>query len=349
MEPPRLPTWQIGLSASSPVQPAASIENEVSSCRQCRFVPVWKKKLMIGGAAPMSSAARPETSTARRPTSDCWKFWECTPERPGGGADEESGQGGDERPRPEAVGQVLQRPAARQRVHARVERDVGQMPHDHGASVETARRRTSGAALRPENGWTFGAGELTSGTPCTGFRRPGTAGLQKCSSEAATPTQPRLRRHERGAGEGRRTFAPHAPALSYWGRAAEWAGGSQSEPDPGDPLHRDRGRRLRPRRRRGGPAGAALGAAGHLPAPRRPRHPAGPRPARGRVQHRDLARLPGAGDGRRRPGGHRVELRRHPPAPLPRHPDPGRRPLRRERHRDLPQRPGQRPDGQPPR
>ncbi len=151
------------------------------------------------------------------------------------------------------------------------------------------------------------------------------------------------------ARSSRTLFALPAPALSYWGRAAQWAGGSQSEPDPGDHLHRDRGGGLRPGRSGGGPARTAVGAAGHLAAPGLPRHPARPRSAPGRVQHRDLPGLPGAGHRRRRPGGDRVELRRHPPPALARHPHPGRGALRRERHRDLPQRPGQRPDGQPPR
>ena len=71
MEPPMLPTWQTGLRASRPVQPAASISG-TGPDDQCRLVPVWKKKFTIGGAAPIRSAARPDTNTARRPTSDCW-------------------------------------------------------------------------------------------------------------------------------------------------------------------------------------------------------------------------------------------------------------------------------------
>ena len=94
-------------------------------------MPVWKKKLTIGGAAPIKSAARPETRTARRPTIVCWKFCEWTPSAQAAAPISSPAERGDQRPGAEAVRQLLQRPPAGQGVHARVERDIGQVPHDH--------------------------------------------------------------------------------------------------------------------------------------------------------------------------------------------------------------------------
>ena len=39
---------------------------------QCTPCPAWKKKLTMAGAAPISSAARAETSTVFRPLKDWW-------------------------------------------------------------------------------------------------------------------------------------------------------------------------------------------------------------------------------------------------------------------------------------
>ena len=173
-------------------------------------------------------------------------------------------------------------------------------------------------------------------------------GLQKGSSGCGT-WQRTPHGHHADPPPPRELVAPHAPALSYWGRVAQWPRGSQFEHEPGDHPHCDRRCRVRPGRLRRRHVRAALGSTGHLAAPGLPRHPPRPRSARGRIQRGNVSGLPRAGHRRRGPGRGRVELGRHTTPTLARHPHPGRRALRRERHRDLPQRPGQRPHGQPPR
>jgi len=51
---------------------SASIGRRGTAGTQCTPCPVEKKKLTMAGPAPISRAAKPETSTAFRPLYDCW-------------------------------------------------------------------------------------------------------------------------------------------------------------------------------------------------------------------------------------------------------------------------------------
>ena len=171
---------------------------------QCRPVPVWKKKLISVGAAPISRAARPETSTVRRPDEGLVVVLRVRAEGPGRGADERGRPA--RRPAPSRRGRWSVAGASRPRGAA----------SGPGSSVTSASRadqdrgRSCGAPSRPPGAVT-GPPTMVQSLPLD-FRRRLSDSFS-VPLRATFPWPPSRRRSAPGA----LSSIPGA-ALPHWGR-----------------------------------------------------------------------------------------------------------------------------------